>query len=212
MRPYDITVKTRHSLKDLSKITISNKNCNLIAFHFVEGDDLLIEILRRMELLYYFRDLYRMKNFGKLKFKYSDNFKIRRNNTFSNIIVNQANNLFIAPNFENAQRLGYLAKLAGGFFTKFNEKLVVLTNVGLLYFDDPNKPPKKLIPIIGSDIQKIDEKKYKRKYCFEIKALNGEMYTFGAKTEEELDAWMGEFKSFKKSYEKKIKNIDLKKK
>ena len=153
-----------------------------------------------------------MKGFGKLKFKYSDNFKIRRNNAYSNIIVNQANNFFIAPNFENAQKLGYLSKLTGTFFTKFNEKLVVLTNVGLLYFDDPNKPPKKLIPIIGSDIQKIDEKKYKKKFCFEIKTLNGESYVFATKTDEELDSWMQEFKSFKKSYEKKIKNIDNTKK
>jgi hypothetical protein len=163
-----------------------------------------------MELLYYFRDLYRMKGLGKLKFKYSDNFKIKRNNTISNIIVNQANNFFIAPNFENAQKLGYLSKLSGRFFTNFNEKLVVLTNVGLLYFDDPNKPPKKLIPIIGSDIIKIDEKKYKRKYCFEIKTLNGESYVFGTKSDEELDSWVSEFKNFKKSYEKKIKNIENK--
>ena len=149
-----------------------------------------------------------MKGFGKLKFKYSDNFQIKRNNTVSNIIVNQPNNFFIAPNFENAQKLGYLYKLSGGFFTNFNEKLVVLTNVGLLYFDDPNKPPKMLIPIIGSDITKLDEKKYKRKYCFEIKTLNGECYVFGTKTDEELDSWINEFKNFKKSYEKKIKNID----
>lgn len=149
-----------------------------------------------------------MKNFGKLKFKYSDNFKIRRGGGYSNIIVNQVNNFFIAPNFENAQKLGYLFKLSGGFFTKFNEKLVVLTNVGLLYFDDPNKPPKKLIPILGSEIQKIEEKKYKRKHCFEIKTLNGECYVFGTKTEEELDSWVTEFKVFKKGYQKKMKNID----
>jgi hypothetical protein len=160
-----------------------------------------------MELLYYFRDLYRMKAFGKLKFKYSDNFTIKRGGGYSNIIVNQANNFFIAPNFENAQKLGYLFKLSSGFFTKFNEKLVVLTNVGLLYFDDPNKPPKKLIPIIGSEIYKLEEKKYRRKYCFEIKTLNGEFYVFATKTEEELESWVSEFKQFTKSYEKKMKNI-----
>lgn len=170
---------------------------------------MLIEILRRTELLYYFRDLYRMKNLGKLRFKYSDNFKIRRGGGYSNIIVNQANNFFIAPNFENAQKLGYLLKLGSGFFGKFNEKLVVLTNIGLLYFDDPNKPPKKLIPIINSEVIKVDEKKYRQKYCFEIKTQGGgELYIFSAKTQEELDSWILEFKSFKKSYDKKIKSID----
>jgi hypothetical protein len=159
-----------------------------------------------MELLYYFRDLYRMKLFGKLKFKYSDNFTIKRGGGYSNIIVNQANNFLIAPNFENAQKMGYLDKLSGGFFTRFHEKLVVLTNIGLLYFDDPAKPPKKLIPIIGSLIYAIEEKKYKRKYCFEIQS-NGEVYVFGTKTEEELNSWINEFNQFTKCYEKKMKNI-----
>jgi hypothetical protein len=149
-----------------------------------------------------------MKNLGKLKFKYSDSFKIKRNNTYSNIIVNNSNNFYIAPNFENAQKLGYLEKLSSGFFTKFNEKLMVLTNIGLLYFDDPNKAPKKLIPIIGSELLKIDEKKYKKRYCFEIRTLNGESYIFAAKTQEELDSWIIELKGFKRSYENKIKNID----
>ena len=96
-----------------------------------------------------------MKNFGKLKFKYSDNFKLKRNGGVVNIIVDQSNNFYIAPNFENAQKLGYLLKLSGKIFTSFTEKLVVLTNIGLMYFDDPNKPPKKLIAVIGSDIYKL---------------------------------------------------------
>ena len=147
-----------------------------------------------------------MKSFGKIKFKYSDHFTIKRNNGYSDITVNQANNFQITPNFENAHKLGYLSKLSGGLFSRFLEKLVVLTNIGLLYFDDPSKPPKKIIPIIGSEIKKLDEKKYKRKHCFEIKS-NGEYYVFGTKTEEELDSWMAEFNKFTKSYEKKMKNI-----
>ncbi len=165
-----------------------------------------------MELLYFFRDLYRMKRYGKLKFKYSDNFKIKRSGAVSNIIVDQSNNFFIAPNFDGAQKLGYLSKLAGTFFTKFTEKLVVLTNVGLLYFDDPNKPPKKLIPIIGSEILRIDERKYKKKHCFEIRTLNGENYIFSTISHEEMESWITEFKVFKKNYEKKIKNIEVGKK
>jgi hypothetical protein len=163
-----------------------------------------------MELLYYFRDLYRMKRYGKLKFKYSDNFKIRRNNVFSTIIVDQSNNFLVAPNFDGAQKLGYLSKLTGTFFTNFKEKLVVLTNVGLLYFDDPNKTPKKLIPIIGSDVLRLEEKKYKKKHCFEIKTLNGDSYVFATNSNEDLESWIQEFKTFKKNYEKKIKNIDTK--
>ena len=182
------------------------------AFHFKDKDDLLIEILRRMELLYYFRDLNRMKGRGKLKFKYSDSFKIKRNNSYSNIIVNQANNFHIAPNFDGAIKLGYLWKLTGTFFSKFKEKLVVLTNVGLLYFDDPNRPPKKLIPIIGSEILEIKESKYRKKHCFEIKTLNGESYVFACNSKDDLESWHTEFNKFKKNYENKFKAIETNKK
>jgi hypothetical protein len=164
-----------------------------------------------MELLYFFRDLYRMKRYGKLKFKYSDNFKIKRNNTYSTILIDQSNNFSVAPNFDGAQKLGYLTKLSGTLFYRWNERLVVLTNVGLLYFEDPNKQPKKLIPIIGSDVLRIEEKKYKKKHCFEIKTLNGESYVFATNSNEDLESWLHEFKLFKKNYEKKIKNLDTKK-
>ncbi len=152
-----------------------------------------------------------MKRYGKLKFKYSDNFKIKRNNTYSTILIDQSNNFSVAPNFDGAQKLGYLTKLSGTLFYRWNERLVVLTNVGLLYFEDPNKQPKKLIPIIGSDVLRIEEKKYKKKHCFEIKTLNGESYVFATNSNEDLESWLHEFKLFKKNYEKKIKNLDTKK-
>ena len=65
--------------------------------------------------------------------------------------------MFIAPNFENAQKLGYIDKYNKGFFTsRFKEKFVVLTDIGLLYFDDPNdKKPEMLIPIFGSKFYKV---------------------------------------------------------
>ena len=57
---------------------------------------MMLEILRRMELLYFFRDLYKIKSLGKLRLRYSDNFKIKQNGMFKNIIIDQSNNLFIA--------------------------------------------------------------------------------------------------------------------
>ncbi len=45
------------------------------------------------------------------------------------------------------------------------------------------------------------------KHCFEIKTLNAELYVFCAKSEEELSAWMKEFKEFKKTYQSMMKNI-----
>ncbi len=168
----------------------------------------MLEILRRMELLYYFRDLYKIKSLGKLRLRYSDNFKIRQGGILKSIIIDQSNNLFIAPNFENAQKLAYIEKLCGGFFQRFKEKLVVLTNIGLMYFNDPKDPPRKLIPIIGSKIESLDEKKYNKRFCFEIKTLNNETYVFAVKTKDDLQAWIKEFELFKVNYQKMMKGVD----
>lgn len=169
---------------------------------------MMLEILRRMELLYYFRDLYKIKSFGKLRLRYSDNFKIRQGGILKSIIIDQSNNLFIAPNFENAQKLAYIEKLCGGFFQRFKEKLVVLTNIGLMYFNDPKDPPRKLIPIIGSKIEPVEEKKYNKRFCFEIKTLNNEIYVFAVKTKDDLQAWIKEFELFKVNYQKMMKGVD----
>ena len=45
------------------------------------------------------------------------------------------------------------------------------------------------------------------KFCFEIITLNSEVYVFCAKTEDELNSWMSEFKEFKKVYQNMMKNI-----
>lgn len=171
----------------------------------------MLEILRRIELLYYFRDLYKIKSLGKLRLRYSDNFKIQQGGILKSITIDQSNKLFITPNFENAQKLAYIEKLCGGFFQRFKDKLVVLSNIGLMYFNDPKEPPRQLIPIVGSKIVTVDEKKYRKKNCFEIKTLNNEVFVFAVKTKEDLDSWLKEFDAFKVSYRKMMKCVEEKK-
>ncbi len=61
-------------------------------------------------------------------------------------------------NFQNALKVGYLYKRAESLFHDWSEKFCVLTNVGLLYYDDPNKRPKNLFPIIDSRIEPVPSK------------------------------------------------------
>lgn len=161
-----------------------------------------------MELLYFFRDLFKIKSIGKLRLRYSDNFKIKQGGVIKNITIDQSNNLFIAPNFEKSQKHAYIEKLCGGLWARFKEKLVVLSDIGLMYFNDPKEPPRKLIPIIGSEIIAVDQKKYGKKYCFEIKTLNNEIYVFAVKTNDDLESWIKEFKTFKVNYQKMVKGVD----
>ena len=173
----------------------------MIVFHFNGKEDIVIEILRRLELLYYLRDLLNLKG-GKLLFKYSDEFNVKMDGLYFTMNVRASINT-IAQNFQNSIKFNYLYKLSPGFLNygrTFKEKFVVLSNVGLLYFDDPSNPPKKLIPINGSEIKKIDENVYKRKYCFEIRCLNKQNYIFAANSENDLNDWLNAFDLLKETY------------
>ena len=59
-------------------------------------------------------------------------------------------------NYQTAIKLGYLIKINEGYiFNKYHEKLVVLTDFGLFYFDNPTVAPKKLVSIIGASLVNI---------------------------------------------------------
>ena len=206
----DFKVKQRYKLVNLEKITISEKNTNLIALHFgTEEDDLLLEILKRNELLFYFRDITcRLKQLSKFKFKVSENFKIKRNGVFCSVVVANDCNLFLASNFECANKVGYLSVFMSNFFKGkyFKEKLIVLSNIGLFVFDDPNKLPTDFIRIHGSEINRLEEKKYEKKFVFEVMMVNKETLIFAAKTLEEMNSWITELRNFQTEYDRKVKS------
>lgn len=73
----------------------------------------------------------------------------------------------ISYNFINSQASGYLEKKSETWFSGgWTEKFCVLTNVGMLYYEDPQKRPNNLFPTIDAEIVKIPEGKYSRKYVF----------------------------------------------
>lgn len=68
----------------------------------------------------------------------------------------------------------------------------VITNVGLLYYEDPTKKPKNLIPIIDTKILELKENVYHRKYVFKIKCYQ-DSYIFAASSKPDYDQWIKEF-------------------
>ena len=61
-------------------------------------------------------------------------------------------NLLGHSNFQNALKIGYLQKRSESYFHTWTEMFCVLTNIGLLYFTNPNDRPRNLLPIIDSKI------------------------------------------------------------
>ena len=186
---------------------ISNRNINILLFQIKDGNNILIETLRRMDLLLYLRDHYR--NDKKLiKFKYEDKFKVKIKGKETTIAVKDKvfTNL---SNFDGAQKIGYLLKYKGKFIgTIFKEKLFILTSIGLIMFDDTSSPPKKLYPIIGSNIDTIEGTKYGRENCFKITFLSGKTKIFATRKRRERDSWLKEFDRIIKEFQNKMKQLD----
>ena len=105
-------------------------------------------------------------------------------------------------NFLNALKIGYLYKRSESFFRSWTEKFCVLTNVGLLYYDDPNKRPRNLFPIIDSTIKPIPADKYSRDFVFCIVSFSLEI-EFAAQSKEDYDSWMRAFKKLQQEFDKK---------
>jgi len=102
----------------------------------------------------------------------------------------------------NASKIGYLYKRAESVFRAWTEKFCVLTNVGLLYYNDPNERPHNLFPIIDSHITPVPYEKYKRLYVFLIAGYNVKI-EFAAPSEEEYNSWMRGFKRLQEEFDKK---------
>ena len=94
------------------------------------------------------------------------------------------------------------------FSAYFDEKIVVLTSIGLIVFDKTyfNKP-QIIIPIIGSAIKSIVANDKKKLYCFKIKTINNEAFIFGSNNKKEINDWMKELNSYKDLYESRMNNI-----
>ena len=202
-------VKFTHIIKkeDILSFQISNKNINILMFQIKDGDNILIETLRRMDLLNYLREIYRT-NKNLIKIKYEDKFDIKVKGKTTTVLVKDKifSNL---SNFDGAQKIGYLFVYYGTYIVPiFKEKFFILTSIGLIMFDEPSSPPSKLYPIIGSSIQKIEGTKYNRENCFQVTLLSDKVKIFATRKKRERDSWLKEFEKINKEFQNKMKQLD----
>ena len=203
--------QVKFDVNSLKSIIVSKKNFNLLNLTFNEGTDVIIETYRRIEMLRFIQTMIneRIKN-RDLKISASNYFFInKKNGTKEKIPTIKNNNFMITPNFENAQKVGILLKYKEGFFSSyFQEKLFALCSIGLIYFDDDYKTPKKVIPVIGTTIKFIVVQLNKRIYCLKMKTINDENYILGSYQKKEIFDWLKELADYKKIYQLKMKQIN----
>ena len=188
-----------------------NKNCfNHILINFNEGSFIILEIFSRMHLLEYLKDLYERYNYKKININFCDSFNIKlKNNIVYTYELKNKKDILLTPNFENAQKIGMLFKYQENIFSAyFQEKVVVLTSIGLIVFEKNNfNKPQMIIPIIGSGIKEITAKDKQKLYCFKIKTINNEKFIFGSNKNKEIIDWMKEIRLYKELYKSKMNKI-----
>ena len=195
------------NVKSLKSISISSRNCNLILFTFNNASDIFLETYRRIEILTFIKEVIN-KN---IKINISHSCGIKKKVGENDSLNSKKSKMFInTPNFENAQKFGILYKYQENFFSaSFHERLVVLCCLGLMYFEENEKCPKVIIPIIGTSIRTLTINNTTEKlYCFQLKVKNDENYIFGSKIKIEIIDWINEFSLIKKKYFLKLKEIE----
>ena len=193
--------------EEIRSFKITNKNTNILMFEIAGGDNILIETLRRMDLLSYLKETYR-NNKTLITIKFQDYFEVKIKGKTQKILVKDKifSNL---SNFDGAQKIGYLFVYIGTYIVPiFKEKLFVLTSIGLIMFDEPSSPPSKLYPIIGSVVEKIEGTKYNRENCFKVTLLSGKVKIFSTRKKRERDSWLEEFKKIITEFNNKMRQLD----
>ena len=203
----------RKNNNSLESMIVSTKNFNLVLLSFNGGTDIIIETYQRIDFLKFFQKIIDKGKFSKNLNIISSNqfFFHKRNGTLENVPTIKNKTFIITPNFENAYKVGILLKYKESFFSgAFHEKLVVLSSIGLMYFDENNKTPKAIIPIIGTTIKFIVVQVNRLIFCLKMKTINDEVYIFGSLKKKEIFDWMKKLAYYKKVYHMKMKEINPK--
>ena len=161
--------------------------------------------LRRPEIISYIINT--QKNILKKKyditFKYADEFNIKKDGEYYTQKIKSSINS-TSFNFQTAIKIGYLIKINEGYiFTQYHEKIVVLTDFGLFYFDNPIVAPKRLVSIIGAEIKDLKTKFGEKLFSFQITTLNKYKIIFGSYCKEEYEEWLEILNDAKRKSENK---------
>lgn len=65
---------------------------------------------------------------------------------------------------------GYMDKKSRRFYRDWSEKFFVLTNIGLIYFNDPNDKPVNLFPVIDCTTSPLPFTTHKKNFAFMMRA------------------------------------------
>lgn len=213
----NLSLVVKINIKDIKAITLIKSSSAVMAIHVNQSFDFLMETIRRTELILFLINVCDNKKLKRPELVQSSGLKIMKNQKEKIIDFDPAKedisksnkHLFhhlISNNFLNSSMAGYLDKRSNNWFKSWTEKFCVLCNVGLLYYNDPQKRPRNLFPTIDAQIIQISEGMFNRKYMFQLKSFTYDI-TFAAKSKEDYEGWMRAFHDLQKDTEQKKREL-----
>ena len=110
-----------------------------------------------------------------------------------------------------AYKYGYLQKKAKVWYKTWVERFYVLSNIGLIYMDNPNAKEIKVFQCVDFDVLKIPKAEYNRQWVLRIKNRQevGEV-VLQAYNEQDYWQWLEAFEKFRQHFmdaKKKLKAL-----
>lgn len=165
-------------LADLEQILSIQSNSNIFALNFKNANDLLMESMRRTELIIFLlnnadndpdrqrpiikrpekiRLQSRLKEVNKKIVSFDEQKEQDTKAAYMDLLRQTDAG---ASSFILSYKYGYLCKRSKTWYKSWVEKFYVLTNIGLIYMESPDDKEVKLYPTIDFEVVGVDEKVY----------------------------------------------------
>lgn len=208
-------LKFMNYLKYITTVSISAKNCALMAIHFGEtGTDLVMESYRRIDLIVYAAraqkeaglSLFKLKIRKNFKSKYSDDKKYQLAEEDSPLrdvepkyqekAKKDIESNFLQETIRNSKKSGFLKQVEKKMFgrTGFQEGFYVLGDLGLIcYKQYGDRKASGFIPILGGSVKLLNKSVYSKENIFCLSFAEEET-AFQAVSRKEMEEWVKKIK------------------
>ena len=191
-------------LGELKAVSIASKNCTLLSFHFMRGDDLLIESYRRIDLIVYCAKNIKEAGLDLFKMKIRKHFKSTGKKTgeeddapLRDVPVRDfekskktIENSFLQETIRNSRKSGYLRLHKKNFIgSSFNEFFFVLSDLGMVSFKKyGDKKSHAFFPVLGGGLKLYPKTQFGKDFVFAVRFPDDEVI-MQASSKLEMEEW-----------------------
>lgn len=178
----DNYVASKYSISSIIQISLCTTRPNLMVVHFKSNEnDLVLEDLHRSCFVEYLQNvccrdrivlkrsysffdlgLKELKNAknkigNKIRLAMVSTLKVKTNGSIQQLVMKDKSSLFIAPNFENAQKFGFAQLKKEGFLGRvyYEERFLCLCDIGLLIFETCSSDSATLVSLNSAKVTSL---------------------------------------------------------